>query len=42
MTARRGDRYLISNNHGHNNGWTRTVFGRVVSSIDRNGAEKAF
>jgi len=23
-------RYLISNNHGHDNGWTRKIFGRVV------------
>ena len=22
--------YLISNNHGHNNGWTHKVYGRVV------------
>lgn len=23
-------RVLISNNHGHSNGWTRTVFGKLV------------
>jgi len=23
-------RVLISNNHGHDNGWTRTVFGKLV------------
>lgn len=23
-------RYLISNNHGHDNGWTRKIFGKVV------------
>lgn len=22
--------YLISNNHGHDNGWTRQIFGKVV------------
>jgi len=22
--------YLIANNHGHENGWTRTIFGRAV------------
>ena len=22
--------YLISNNHGHDNGWTHTIFGKVV------------
>jgi hypothetical protein len=24
--------YLISNNHGWDNGWTRTIFGRVVKA----------
>ena len=24
-------RYLISNNHGHNNGWTKKVFARVIA-----------
>lgn len=24
-------RYLISNNHGYDNGWTRKIFGKVVS-----------
>lgn len=23
-------RYLISNNHGHDNGWTKTIYGKVV------------
>ena len=23
-------RYMISNNHGHDNGWTRQVVGRVI------------
>ena len=23
-------RFMISNNHGHDNGWTRKIFGRVV------------
>lgn len=22
--------YLISNNHGHDNGWTKTIYGRAV------------
>lgn len=42
VTAKDGDRYLISNNHGHQNGWTRTVYGRVVKSSDKNGNEKSF
>lgn len=24
--------YLIANNRGHENGWTRTIFGRAISS----------
>lgn len=24
--------YLIANNHGHENGWTRTIFGRAVKA----------
>lgn len=27
-------RYMISNNHGHDNGWTRTIYGRCVKSDD--------
>ena len=23
-------RYMISNNHGYDNGWTRTIYGKVV------------
>lgn len=22
--------YLIANNHGHENGWTRTIYGKVI------------
>jgi signal peptidase I len=22
--------YLIANNHGHNNGWTHTIYGKVI------------
>lgn len=34
--SRDGD-YLISNNRGHDNGWTRQVYGRVVEAYDRTG-----
>ncbi len=27
-----GGRYLIANNHGWENGWTRTIYGRVIAS----------
>jgi len=42
ITAIDGGRYLISNNHGHNNGWTRTVYGRVVEAVLSDGTVKSF
>lgn len=27
-------RFMISNNHGHHNGWTRTIYGRVTAMND--------
>lgn len=30
-------RYLIANNRGHENGWTRTIFGRVVAASGATG-----
>lgn len=35
-------KYLISNNHGHDNGWTFTVYGKVVKSIDKLKRETYF
>lgn len=32
--------YLIGNNHGHLNGWTRKVFGRVVEARDAAGVTR--
>lgn len=29
--------YLIANNHGHENGWTRQVYGKVVALVDGKG-----
>ena len=40
--SKNGIRYLISNNHGHDNGWTRTVFGKVIKSIDSQNRVKEF
>lgn len=37
QTGPRG--YLIANNRGHQNGWTNTVFGRVVQATDEHGRE---
>jgi SOS-response transcriptional repressor LexA len=36
-----GRGYLIANNHGHENGWTRQVFGKVVKA-EYNGQIKEF
>jgi hypothetical protein len=30
-------RYLIANNRGHENGWTRTIYGRVVAAKSSDG-----
>lgn len=35
-------KYRISNNHGHDNGWTYQVFGKVVKSVSDNGTVKHF
>ena len=32
--------YLISNNHGWDNGWTAQIFGKVVSATDKDGTVK--
>lgn len=32
--------YLISNNNGHDNGWTSIIYGRVIHSEDKNGNKK--
>ncbi len=34
--------YLISNNNGFDNGWTRTIYGRVVEAADSHGNIKTF
>jgi hypothetical protein len=34
-------RYLISNNHGYDNGWTSIVYGRVVETRDKDGTSRA-
>ena len=30
VTAIQGDRYQISNNKGHVNGWSKTIYGKVI------------
>lgn len=34
--------FMISNNHGHNNGWTNKIFGKVVKAVEKSGREKLF
>ena len=42
LITRKGEQgYLISNNHGHDNGWTRAIFGRVIAA-EINGVERSF
>jgi len=38
--AKRG--YMISNNHGYQNGWTKKVFGKVVEAQDMSDNIKTF
>jgi SOS-response transcriptional repressor LexA len=35
-------RYMISNNHGYDNGWTTQIFGKVVKAKLPNGTLKEF
>lgn len=35
-------RYLIANNHGYENGWTATVYGRVIAAEGPPGTVKTF
>lgn len=43
ITKKRADgKYLISNNHGYDNGWTDAVFGRVIYTVDDKGRKKSF
>lgn len=30
VKAEKNGSYLIGNNHGHDNGWTRSVYGKVI------------
>lgn len=34
IKAKRDGQFLIVNNHGHQNGWTQTIFGRVTAVSD--------
>ena len=32
--AKKDDRFMIQNNHGFQNGWTKQIYGRVISVED--------
>lgn len=36
ITKKDGDRYMISNNHNFDNGWTKTIYGKVMEASDKN------
>jgi hypothetical protein len=40
ITSINGTKFLISNNHGHHNGWTSTIYGRVFAAIGKDGILK--
>lgn len=31
VTKKDNGRYMIANNHGHENGWTKVIYGKVVN-----------
>ena len=35
-------RYMISNNHGHDNGWSSQIFGKVIAATFPNGTTRRF
>lgn len=42
ITAVRNGKYLISNNHGHDNGWASAIYGRVISAVLSDKSVKTF
>lgn len=42
ITKKDGDRYMISNNHGRDNGWTTQIYGKVMESDDGKGTIRLF
>lgn len=35
ITKKDGERYMISNNHNYDNGWTKVIYGKVVSATNK-------
>lgn len=36
IIKKNNDRYLIANNHGYENGWTRIIYGKVIKTEFKN------
>ena len=34
--------YMIANNHGYENGWTKTIYGKVIKAVFNDGTEREF
>lgn len=37
ITKMENERYMIANNHGWENGWTKTIYGKVISAANKEG-----
>lgn len=37
ITKKDEHRYMISNNHKYDNGWTKTIYGKVVEAHNKDG-----
>lgn len=35
ITKKDNNRYMISNNHNHDNGWTKTIYGKVIEAYNK-------
>lgn len=35
ITKKDGNRYMISNNHNYDNGWTKNIYGKVIEAYDK-------
>lgn len=42
ITKKFDGKYMISNNHGHENGWTSSVYGKVTKAINNHKFLKEF
>lgn len=40
IVKKKGEEYLIANNHGHENGWTKIIYGKAVSAEYANNTKQ--